>query len=82
MAIIAATYFYMSSASSVSEKFRYYFMLLGFTNVIATLSVALTAAGERTLAAVLWANTAAFVLFTMVNLIYFVSNVLLSAYKR
>ena len=82
MAIISFTYFYLSAANTVSEKFRYYFMLLGFLNIIGTIAVGLTAAGERTMAAMLWGNVSAFVLFVTVNLLYFVGEVLLSIQRR
>lgn len=77
-ALIAASYFYMSTSEAIADMYRELFMYMGFLMVLGTFGIALTAGGAQTLAIVLWGNAIilAFVLF--VKLLYFVGEVLMS----
>lgn len=81
-AVIAASYFYMSTSPNVADKYRELFLYFGFLMSLGTFGIALTAGGERTLAIVMWGNAIVLALLLFVKLIYFVGDVLMSLMNK
>jgi hypothetical protein len=81
-AIVAASYFYVSTSEAIADKYRELFMYMGFAMVLGTFGIALTAGGAQTLAIVMWGNAIVLALVLFVKMIYFVGEVLISLMNK
>lgn len=76
-AIMAFSFFYLSTQENLAEWTRRFFQIFGFLTIISLIGIQMTGASEGFMVILLWVYTIFFVMLTLIDLIFLIRDTLM-----